>query len=121
MREKWGGYKFDQVYVFLAFSDSRAKLVSLDLLFIYYGGYQTEKSTFLTTKMANIEKVPLCSSVPGCPLYSVPLEVHRRYQPKFPASRGLPKLLLLVSEPIAFSSKMSHFEHCAMGAIVGVG
>ena len=59
--------------------------------------------------MADIEKVPLCSSVQGCHLYRVSLEVHRSYLPKFPALPRSPKIALvstlMSSEPTAFLAK----------------
>ena len=58
---KMGGCKFDQVNVFLASRDyrashSRAKFVSLELLLINYGGYQTENPTVLLLKWLTFKK-----------------------------------------------------------------
>ena len=52
-----------------------------------------ETSLVSRTKMADIEKVPLCRSVQGCRLYRVCL--YRRYQPKFQALPRSPKIAFL--------------------------
>ena len=60
LREKWGVTSLIKSMHFWHLgtisSHSRAKIVSFDLLFIYYGGYQTEKSTFLLLKWLTLKK-----------------------------------------------------------------
>ena len=85
-------------------------------------GILDRKSNILSTKMADIWKVPLCSSVQGCHLYRASLEVHRCYLPEFPALRRSPKFALLSTtfrslELTAFLAKWAilHIVQCPLG------
>ena len=111
---KMGGCKFNQINVFLASRDYiqplQSKISVLGPLVGQLWRILDRKIYIFTTKMADIKKVPLCSSVQGCLLCRVSLEVHRSQQPKFPALRRSPKIALLSSklrssEPTAFLAK----------------
>ena len=60
LQEKWGVTSLIKSMHFWHLgtisSHSRAKIVSFDLLFIYYGGYQTEKCKFLLLKWLILKK-----------------------------------------------------------------